>query len=450
MLTPLIQGLDPTAKILLTITAIVCVGYLFASLLRLIGLPRVTGYLLAGLLLGPALGVVDKEFVDATSFLSDLCLSFVAFGVGRFFKKQNLRKVGKNALVITLLEALLAQVLVTLGIYFLFPEEGWPLALLLGALATATAPASTLATIGEYHGHGPFVDLLLSVVALDDVVCLLSYSLVTAFIGDGSESLSAMLPLLYTFLLMALGGLFGYILSKIQKGKPSLLVMLSFLFPLVFIGSALGVSSLLSAMAMGGVFTLCGGEERIFDDLTFFSTPLMLVFFVRSGASMDVTSLSSLGLIGLAYFILRLIGKYGGAYLGCRICHLDQRTSLCLGLSLAPQAGVALGLSEVAGRLLEESLAPTFQGVILASSFLYELFGPSLSKMALLKTGSIKRKAKQKKQEKVLFHYVATPEEAKVQRPMVQEEEPLYLVNDWRTRDYGRVSRFGRSGHHDI
>lgn len=403
------DGMGP-ASVLIALSIMFLAGFLLSRVSKLFKLPNVTGYIISGILIGPfVLDLVSPEIIDGMSFLSDLALGFIAFGVGKFFKKDVLKRSGPRVIVITLLEAMMAGVLVTLFVGISFPSLGWGFALLLGAIATATAPASTLMTINQYDAKGEFVDTLLQVVALDDVVCLLCFSIVSAVVeGISSGSVNAMsilLPILYNLMFIAIGFVSGLFLSFLVKGRsPNSRLIIAVALIAAISGGAilLDVSPLLSCMVFGAVYVNFTKDEKLFKYVDHFDPPVMLLFFVLSGMSMDFSSFATIGLVGVMYFVVRMIGKYAGAYLGCRLMKSGKKTRNYLGLALAPQAGVAIGLAFLGQRMLPSSIGDTFLSIILCSSVLYEMAGPALAKLSLVKSGSIPKEALSSKKNRNL------------------------------------------------
>ncbi len=385
------------STILIALAIIFLAGFLLSRITKLLKLPNVTAYILAGVLIGPCvLDLIPHNVIDNMSFLSDLALGFIAFGVGRFFKKEVLKKTGMKVIFITLCEALLAGSLVTVVSYFLFPNLGFNFAILLGAIATATAPASTMMTINQYKAKGEFVNTLLQVVALDDVVCLLVYSVATAIVSSNTsgyiEILSIILPILYNFCFMIVGFITGLLLPSLMKGRSKnsqLIVVVGLICVIAGSASLFDISPLLSCMIFGAAYINKTDDEKIFAEVDAFSPPIMLPFFVMSGMNMDISAFKTIGLVGIVYFMVRLIGKYFGTYLSAKATHSSKEIKKYLGFALAPQAGVAIGLAFLGERMLPPEIGNTFLTVILCSSVLYELMGPILAKYALFKSKSI-------------------------------------------------------------
>ena len=340
--------------------------------------------------------ILSRETVAGMDFVSDVALAFIAFGVGKFFKKEVLREAGGKVVVITLLESLLAGFLVSLVMFFGFHLD-LPFSLLLGAIATATAPASTMMTIDQYHARGPFVNLLLQVVAFDDVVCLLVFSVASTVVSaQGSVRVeTVLLPLLYNGGMMLLGAVFALILSRLlAHGRSTdnrLILAIAMLLGLSGICTALEVSPLLSCMVFGAVYINLTHDKVIYRQINAFKPPILSLFFVVSGMNLDVGALAAFGSIGVVYFLVRIVGKYAGAWLGCAATGMDRKSRDYLGLALVPQAGVAIGLAHLGRRILPGEYGSLLMTIILASSVLYELIGPGCAKLALFRSGVIQR-----------------------------------------------------------
>ncbi|MFA6860890.1 MAG: cation:proton antiporter [Bacilli bacterium] len=398
-------GYLPTVLIALAI--MLFVAFLLTRLTKLLKLPNVTAYILTGCLIGPfCLGLIPSDIISGMGFLSDVALAFIAFGVGRYFKVDSLKKTGKKVVIITLMESVLAGIVVTIFTKLIFYNSvSWNFALLLGAIATATAPASTMMTIRQYSAKGEFVDVLLQVVSLDDAVCLICYTLAIAFVnameGGGQVSVvnSVILPLVYNIAAIGLGVLLGFIHSKVMSVKRSqdnrLILTIATLVLLCGICDLpmISISPLMCCMVFGASYINFKKDDTVFTQLDNFTPPIMCLFFVLSGMKMDFSNFQVIGLLGVAYFFLRIIGKYSGAYLGCKIVKEPKEVSRNLGLALVPQAGVAIGLADMGARLLGGTIGSTFLSIILCSSILYEMIGPGLAKLGLVKSGCITKEA---------------------------------------------------------
>lgn len=392
----LYQDLGSSTVILIALAVILFSGFLVTRITKLLHLPNVSGYILAGILIGPyVLGAIPPNVTEGMGFISDIALAFIAFGVGKFFKKKVIRRTGSRIVIITAMESLLAGVLVTVGMLLIFHLD-LKFCLLLGAIATATAPASTMMTINQYRAKGEFVNTLLQVVALDDVVCLLAFSAVTAVAGSGSSSASAwdvILPILYNLGVIVLGFLCGFLLGRLltpQRSKDNRLILaIAMLLGLCGICAAVNVSPLLSCMVFGAAYINLTRDKKLFRQLNNFTPPVLSIFFIVSGMNLDVAALGTIGAVGFAYFLIRIVGKYAGAFLGCAITKSPAKTRNYLGLALIPQAGVAIGLAFLGQRMLPPELGDAFLTIILCSSVLYELIGPASAKTALVLAGVI-------------------------------------------------------------
>ena len=387
------------SAVIVSLALMLIAGFAMTRLTSKLRLPNVTAYIVSGILLGPfCLDLVPRGVIDGMSFLADIALAFIAFSTGEFFRISTLKKSGTKVLVITVLEACLASALVFLVCYFPLGLD-LNFSLVLGALAAATAPASTVMTIRQTGAKGDFVDTLLQVVALDDAVGLVAYSVaisVAVAADTGSfDLLSVLRPLGVNLLVFCLGGVFGLLLKLFLDGRSAdnrLIVSVALLFAFCGICTALDVSPLLGCMAMGMVYINTTGDERLFKQLNYFSPPILLLFFVRSGLNFDLGALVNtsdaiggvpLVWVGVAYFFVRILGKYGGAFSGCLLTGKDKRVRNYLGLALIPQAGVAIGLAALGARTLGGTHGAALETVILASSVLYELIGPPCAKLSL-------------------------------------------------------------------
>ncbi len=393
-------------SVIVSMAVMLLFGFLLTRVTKRLKLPNVTGYILAGILIGPfCLDMIPASFIRNTDFLSDIALSFIAFSTGEFFRLSALRKNGVRVVVITLFEALGASALVFIAVYFVL---GMDLAFsaVLAALASATAPASTMMTIRQTGAKGDFVETLLQVVAFDDIVGLLAYSgaiavALASYTGAGFSFSTLLEPILSNAGALALGGLFGVLLKWMLQNRSSsdnrLIIAVAMLFSFCGICAVMGISPLLGCMAMSTVYINLTGDERLFRQLGYFSPPILLLFFVRSGMSFDLNSVLNAGgslgsapllLVGVVYFLTRIAGKYAGAFAGCAVTGKGPRVRNYLGLALVPQAGVAIGLAAMGARSLGGEAGKALQTIILASSILYELAGPGLAKLSLYLSGS--------------------------------------------------------------
>ena len=390
------RHLNRETVVLISLAVILLSGFLMTRLTKRLRLPNVSGYIIAGILIGPgALGLVPQSVLEGMDFVSDIALAFIAFGVGKFFKREKLQETGGKVVVITVLESLLAGLVVTVVMYLVFRLD-LAFSLLLGAIATATAPASTMMTIDQYHARGPFVNLLLQVVAFDDVVCLLVFSVAAAVVSasGGLSAGSLLKPIACNILVIALGAGFAVLLSKLlSPGRSTdnrLILAIALLLGLCGICTVLDVSPLLSCMVFGAVYINLTRDKVLYRQLNAFKPPVLSLFFVVSGMNLDLRALAAFGSIRGVYFLVRILGKYAGAWLGCAVTKTDVKTRNWLGLALVPQAGVAIGLAYLGKRILPPEYGNLLMTIILASSVLYELIGPASAKLSLFQAGVLK------------------------------------------------------------
>ncbi len=401
------------AACILSVALMLMAGFLMTRITKKLKLPNVTAYIVAGILLGPfCLDLIPSSIVQGMGFLPDIALAFIAFSTGEFFKVDKLKRSGLGVVIITLFESLLATILVFIlcvGVLHL----SLPFSAVLAALAAATASASTMMTIRQLHAKGEFVDTLLQVVAMDNIVSLVAYSVAisvaTAYIGGQKIGLgNTLLPILMNIGALVLGGVFGFLTMLFMKTRHStdnrLIIAITMLLTFCGICSLCDVSPLLGCMAMGTVYMNTTEDERLFAQLNYFSPPILVLFFVRSGTSFDLGALfgssgsidgTPLIVIGVGYFFVRFIGKYAGAFLGCHLAGKSVKIRNNLGLALIPQAGVAIGLAELGARTLGGNVGHSLHTIILASSILYELIGPACAKASLALTGSYSKELEQ-------------------------------------------------------
>ena len=339
-----LNGGDTSVPVtIISVALMLAAGFLMTRITKKLRLPNVTAYIVGGILAGPfVLNLIPSSVVEGTSFLPDIALAFIAFSTGEFFRLSSLKKNGGKVITITVLESCGAAVLVFLTCYFIL-DLNFAFSLVLGALATATAPASTIMTIRQTGAKGDFVETLLQVVALDDVVGLILYSVAISvatavFSSTGFHVSSVMVPLGKTLLLLFLGCLFGLLLKSLVSPKRStdnrLIIAIAVLFSYCGICAVIDVSPLLGCMAMGMVYINTTDDERLFRQLNYFSPPILLLFFFRSGLSFDLGSLVNqsenvgtvpLLVIGVIYFLVRIFGKYLGAWTGCHLREKRRR-----------------------------------------------------------------------------------------------------------------------------
>lgn len=386
------QNIGSGAAIILQLSVVLLAGFLISRITKKLKLPNVTGYILAGILIGPCcLNLVPPSTIQGMDFVTDIALAFIAFGVGKYFKLSTLKQSGSQICVITLLESLMAALVITLVMIFCF-HMPVSFALLLGAIGCATAPASTIMTIRQYKAKGQFVNTILQVVALDDLVALVAFSicatvaqtLVSETVLDLWIFLS---PILLNCAALLLGFVFGlimkWVISWTSSGDSRLVIAVGLILSLAGICSAFDVSPLLACMMLGAVYRNISGDKGLFKKINGFTPPILTTFFVLSGMRLDLSSLAVAGIAGVTYFFVRIVGKYIGAWLGCFVCHYPTEIRRYLGLALIPQAGVSIGLAVLGERILPPDMGTLLSTIILSSAVLYEMVGPVSAKTAL-------------------------------------------------------------------
>ena len=400
----------PASKAIITIAVMLLSGFLMTRVTKRLRLPNVTAYIVAGILIGPfCFHLVPDDIVEGMEFLPDIALAFIAFSTGEFFQFSTLKKNGVKVVFITLFEALLATLFIFVLMYFILGLD-LAFSIVLAALASTTAPASTVMTIRQTGAKGDFVDTLLQVVALDDIVGLLAYSTaisiaVYSYAGGGFSVWSIALPVAKNIGVLLMGAVFGVIMYFAIGGRHSddnrLIIAIALLFSFCGICTLLDTSPLLGCMSMATIYYNLSDDGKLFGQLGYFSPPILLLFFVRSGVSFDLKALVTpsgrighipLLAIGILYFIVRILGKYMGAWLGCFCVGKAKKTRNYLGLALIPQAGVAIGLVALGARTIGGEEGEALQTIILASSVLYELIGPACAKLSLYLSGAYSSK----------------------------------------------------------
>ncbi len=427
--------------VIISVAIMLLAGFLLTRVTKLLKLPNVTAYILAGILLGPyCFDLVPAQVAEGMDFISDIALAFIAFSVGEYFRLSTLKKNGGKVVVITLFEALLASALVFILTYFIL-RLGLAFSIILAALASATAPASTMMTIRQTKAHGDFVDTLFSVVALDDVVSLIAYSVAVSValstLGGAVSAGDVLLPIAWNVLLIAIGVGCGFLLKLLMAKRSTdnrLIVSIALLFVICGIGAALGVSPLLGCMAMGTVYINVSNDDKLFKQLNYFSPPILLLFFVKSGIGFRLDALVSVDhmmggvpllVVGILYFFVRIAGKYLGAFLGCAVTKKSGTVRNYLGLALTPQAGVAIGLAAMGARILGGEMGDMLETIILSSSILYELVGPALAKLALYLSHSYGKAAEEGAEAQPAAPPARTDEVAALKEQLVAIEKAI-------------------------
>ena len=417
--------------VFLSVAVALFAGLMLTRVFKKLGFnfPDVTAYLIAGLIIGPyglgrlgveGLGFISAESVEAVSMINTAALGFIAFSIGSEFRLSSLKHTGRAAVVIGIFQALAATLLVDgalVVLHFIMGEEilPMPVVLTLGAIASATAPAATLMLVRQYKAHGPLTSLLLPIVALDDAVGLVvfsvSFGIARAMLGGSLDVISIVInPLLEIVFSLILGSTLGYVLSQVEKLFFSNTNRLSMTITFVFLTIALSdleipvgpatisFSSLLVCMMLGTVFcNMSEFSEDVMNRSEKWTAPLNAAFFVLSGAALDLGVFSHLQyvLVGIVYILIRSLGKYLGAMISSTAMGCDGNVRRYLGITLLPQAGVALGMCTQA-MALGEFEGSVIRNVTLFGVLIYELAGPLMTRYALQKAGEITEKPKEK------------------------------------------------------
>ena len=413
--------------LLLSVAIAVIVGLLMTRVAKPLGLPSVTAYLVTGVLIGPyclgragiaGLGFVSMQAVEALKLVSQVALGFIAFAIGNEFRISSLKKTGRQATVVGIVQGLVAALFVDLalvGLHFILGGDKLSIAsaITLGAIATATAPAATLMVVRQYKAKGKLTDILLPVVALDDAVGLVvfavSFGIAKAMVSGSFDTVSIVVnPLVEIALSLCFGAAMGWVLTQLERlfnsNSNRLSLTIGFVLLTVAISMAefdvgpvhVGFSSLLVCMMLGTVFcNLCPLSEDLMEKAEKWTAPLYVLFFVVSGAELELDVFSDIAVVGIGvvFILFRSLGKYVGAYGSCKAVGCDEKVTKYLGITLLPQAGVALGMCVTASQLGDQGAI--IRNIILFSVLVYELVGPALTKNALMKAGDIQPKSEE-------------------------------------------------------
>ena len=413
-----------TTSIFLSLSIALLAGLLLSRLAKLVKLPAVTAYLISGVLIGPfvlgalnipGIGIISEQ-IEGFGLISDLALGFIAFSMGNEFRLSQLKKIGKQATVIGVLQALITTIVVDvalIALHFAMPNTlSIPAAIVLASVATATAPAATLMVVKQYKAKGPVTDVLLPVVALDDAVGLvvfaISFGIARSMGTAGVSPLAIILePLLEIVLSLLLGFVMGLLFTLCERYFHSrskrMAVSVTFVMLTVALSGLkfeigdihIAFSSLLACMMLGTVFcNICEVSEELMDRADRWTTPVLILFFVISGAELDLSVFAqwTVVVVGIVYIIARSLGKYYGANISARITKSDPNIIKYLGITLLPQAGVALGMAIKAIELGPDGAI--VRNITLFAVLIYEIVGPFLTKMALTKAGDIKEEGR--------------------------------------------------------
>ena len=419
---------------ILCIALALLVGLLSSRLMKVLRLPNVTGYLIAGIIFGPFvlgkyIGGWDEGKLSAVKWISEIALGFIAFTIGTSFSKASLKAVGKRIIVITLFEALGGAVLTIGGLFIarIFLGDQLPISIILtlGAIACATAPAATLMVIRQYQARGPVVSTLIPVVAFDDAVALITFAVLftlsKSFASNGAVSAVeiCLIPLIEIVGSIVVGTILGFLVSlgcKFFKSRANRMIMVICAILIIvglsmlcnenhwqILGANLSFSPLLGCMMIGAIFINFRSDAmRTIERVDQFTPPLYMLFFVISGASLDITIFGSdsalvVVVVALVYIVFRCVGKYFGAFSSAKLTHSEKTVQNYLGFTLFPQAGVAIGLATTANQELAhlglEKQSSLILAVILTATIIYELLGPVITKISLQKAGEIPTQA---------------------------------------------------------
>lgn len=410
---------------LLSLSISLLVGLLLSRPAKLLKLPAVTAYLVAGIVVGPfvlgafgvpGLGFVSAEDVKSYSIICDVALGFIAFSIGNEFRLSQLKSIGKQATIVGIFQAVVTTVLVDAALILLhlaMPDKlPLPAAIVLGAIASATAPAATLMVVKQYKAKGPLTDILLPVVALDDAVGLVLFAIsfgIAKALGSGRIDVISIIvePILEVVLSLLIGLVMGLLFTLCERffHSRSKRMSVSITFVLLTIalsmmkfeifGVHIAFSSLLVCMMLGTIFcNICDFSEELMDRVDRWTAPLFVLFFVLSGAELELSVFGDfmIVLIGIVYILARSAGKYSGAFASAKISGCDNNIVKYLGVTLLPQAGVALGMALKSHELGE--VGELIANITLFAVLIYELVGPMLTKIALLKAGDIQPEGK--------------------------------------------------------
>ena len=406
---------------LLSVSLALLAGLLMTRLFKPLKLPSVTAYLIAGVLIGPycigalglnGVGFNSHESVEALSLISEVALGFIAFSIGNEFRLEDLKKTGKQAFTIGIFQALVATLFVDLALFvvhLMMPDKlTLPQVLTLGAIATATAPAATLMVVRQYKASGPLTKLLLPIVALDDAVGLIvfavSFGIAKSLVVGAVDIVSIIVnPLVEIICSLLLGAVMGWVLTQLEKLFNSNTNRLNLTIGAVFLTASLSMlkfhigpvhiqfSSLLVCMMLGTVFcNICPLSHDLMERSDKWTSPLFALFFVISGAELELSVFTDVAIvvIGIIYIIFRSLGKYSGTFASAKLVKCEPQICKYLGITLLPQAGVALGMCATAMQLGAEGAL--IRNITLFAVLIYELFGPLFTRMALTAAGEIK------------------------------------------------------------
>ena len=383
---------------LMKIGIILFMGIVGGRIASFFKLPNISGYIVGGLLIGPSLFNIIKAGEVDTSFklLNDFALAAIAFGIGNEFLWEHIKKIGKNIMIITVIQVIGTMGIVFFTLFVIFNQD-LSFSLIMASIAAATAPAGIVLIIRELKAKGPLVDTILPVVAIDDALGLMAFGISLSVVKlielGGSFSVIEMIssPLIEIGASLLLGGVLGTLLSFITKKAKGKEELMSIVLVFIIFGASLseqfGLSSLLTSMMMGTmVVNLVHNTNRIFDVVTDFTPPIYILFFTLAGASLDISILSTVGVLGIGYIIARILGKVVGAGIGAKIVKAPENVTKYLGMSLLPIGGVSIGLVGIVSAELP-SMGVKVSTVVLFSVLVFDILGPILTRRGIIKSG---------------------------------------------------------------
>lgn len=387
---------------------IIIAGLVLGKAASYFKLPHITGYLIGGVLIGPSiLKLVPHVDASKLTIISEIALGFIAYTIGCEFNFNNLKKTGKSVIIITIFQAIGAVVLVDLAMIYLF-NQPVPFSIVLGAIATATAPGPILMIVKQYRAKGPVVDTLLPLVALDDALGIIIFGICSAIaaalsnagvqMSIGHMVLVPIKEILVSLIIGAgLGAILGTIIKKIKEEELLTAIIVAILFIGVGLSHKFHASPILLCMILGG--TVCNvvphiKNIRVLHRIESLTPPIYIAFFTLAGVELDIALVKEVGFIGLGYILVRMVGKILGSYVGGRVADAPKTVQKYLGFTLIPQAGVAIGLAMVAENVLPDPYGSNVRTIILAATVVYELIGPLMAKIAIYKAGEANRACK--------------------------------------------------------
>ncbi|MCG8538651.1 MAG: cation:proton antiporter [Clostridia bacterium] len=387
--------------ILFYVGIIIASGLIMGKVVAHFKLPHITGYLIAGVIIGPSiLGLVPHIETRKMTIIAEIALGFIAYSIGCEFNFKDLKRTGKSVIIITIFQALGAVALVNLAMIYIF-KQPIPFSIVLGAISTATAPGPILMIVKQYRAKGPLVDTLLPLVALDDALGIVIFgicgAIATSLLSVGGQlSLSHMIlapmgEIIISIVIgVILGLILGVIVKKIKKEELLIAIIVSILFIGVGLSHSFHASPILLAMVLGG--TVCNivpniKNIKMLHLIENFTPPIYIAFFTLAGVELDIALVRDVGLVGAGYIIIRAIGKIVGSYIGSKIANSPKAVQKYLGFTLIPQAGVAIGLAMLAENILPPPFGINVRTIILAATVVYELVGPLIVKIAICRAG---------------------------------------------------------------